>query len=154
MAITIEVPAKITFEDGTLVDVRIDIGGDQFSLGETYIPTPITYTATIAAGASLSDAIDLTTSDQRCARPAGIILPAGWDAADVTFSVSADGGATYFNLYDDADNEYVVQGGASRHVALNPADFASVTNLKIRSGTAGAAVNQADAVVVTIVAAR
>ena len=152
MAITITVPAKITIEDDTVV--QIDIGGSLVWLGETYIPVPVAYAADIANGASLTAGIDLTTSDQRCARPTGLVLPAEWDAADVTFQVSVDGGVTYYNMYDDADNEYVVQAGASRYVALNPSDFAGVSNVKIRSGTAGTPVNQTGAVTVTLQAAR
>jgi hypothetical protein len=96
-----------------------------------------TRTATIASGQSLSAAIDLGTYQL-----ARIAFPAAWTAADLTFQVSADG-TTYNNLYTAAGTEYTVEADASRDVILTRQDFEAIRYLKIRSGTSGAAVNQA-----------
>lgn len=100
-------------------------------------PYKTTHTATIANGASLSGAIELGP-----ARAARVDIPATWTTADLTFQVSYDG-TTYNNLYQADGTEYkLVVGGTSRSILLDVADFLSVPYLKIRSGTAGAAVNQ------------
>ena len=93
-------------------------------------------TATIANGASLSDAIDCAV-----ARLGRITLPAAWTAAALTFQVSPDG-TNWFNLYDAAGTEYTAQAAASRAVIIPVADFLSVRYLKVRSGTSGAPVAQ------------
>ena len=52
--------------------------------------------ATILDTASLSDAVELKGHDIL-----RIAMPAGWDAADLTFQVSDDGGTTFRNVYWD-----------------------------------------------------
>jgi hypothetical protein len=91
---------------------------------------------TIASGASLSGAVDLNGCGL-----VRIQMPAGWDAAVLTFQVSLDG-LTFANLYDRAGNEYTVQVAASSSIIVPPSDFAGLRWLKVRSGTAGVAVNQ------------
>ena len=93
---------------------------------------------TIANGASLSGAVD-TGGGTVC----GIAMPGTWTTANLTFQVSADG-ATYQDLYDKGGTEYTVTAAASRYIELPPADFAGIRFLKVRSGTTGTAVNQAD----------
>jgi hypothetical protein len=101
---------------------------------------------TIGAGASLSTAVDL--GGMVLTR---ILLPSGWDAADITFQESADN-STFYNLYNgSADTEYTIQGAASRSVIIPPADILGLAWLKVRSGTSGAAVNQVDAVTLTLI---
>lgn len=96
----------------------------------------VTTTATIANGASLSGAIDLSTG-----KLARIAMPASWTAANLTFQASYDG-ATYNDLYDQNGTEYTVTAAASRSILVPFADFIGIRYLKIRSGTSGAAVNQ------------
>lgn len=105
-----------------------------------------TASVTIGAGASLSDAANLTTIGQ-CV---GVVSDAAWDAAAVSFAVSMDGN-TFFPLRYQGVEFSEANPGASAYVALNPAVFAGVRYLKVRSGTSGAAVNQADATVVTLI---
>ncbi|CAK0744728.1 conserved hypothetical protein [Gammaproteobacteria bacterium] len=93
-------------------------------------------TATIANGASLSDAI---ATDG--AAVVGIVMPAAWTAANLTFQCSADD-VTFANLYDELGTEKTVTASTSRYIYLNPADFSGCDSLKVRSGTAGSAVNQ------------
>jgi hypothetical protein len=110
---------------------------------------------TIGAGASLSDAVDV-----HGLTIAAIVCPAGWDAADITFQASAEdrpvssdleGGATFYNVYTEADAEYTVQAGASRFITVDPQKFRGALWVKLRSGTSGVAVNQVDAVTVQVI---
>ena len=97
-------------------------------------------TATIANGTSLSAAIDMGVMS----RPRGLIMPAGWDAAAITFQVSNDG-ITFQNLYDDAAEVSVAAAGASRTIGFKY-DLRNILMrwqyLKIRSGPAAGPVNQ------------
>lgn len=151
MAFTIEVPAKITIEDDTVV--QIDIGGSLVWLGETYNPQPGALPVAITSGQSLSSALDLSTSDQRCGRLMALVMPAAWTAATLTFQVSADG-TDYFNLYDASGNQYEVDAAASQAIILPPGDFAGFRYLKIRSGTSGTPVVQAADRTITALTAR
>ena len=111
------------------------------------MPLPIRHVrqVTIAEDASLSGALSL--SDYSTAR---IDMPAGWDAAALTFQVSADG-TTWLNLYDSTGAEYAVAAAASTAIILPPSDFLSAGWLKIRSGTAGSPVVQTAARTLTVV---
>ena len=103
-------------------------------------------TVTIANGASLSDAAACAYK----AGPAGsgsyeslvgIVMPGTWTAANLTFQASNDN-STFTDLYNAAGTEVTVTAAASRWIAIDPADFAGVAYLKVRSGTSGSAVNQ------------
>lgn len=94
-----------------------------------------TATATIASGQSLSDVIDLSGRNLT-----GILLPAAWTAADLTFSVSIDG-VTYADLYDET-GEYALVVGASVFSGINIAPLMGFRYLKVRSGTSASPVNQ------------
>lgn len=96
----------------------------------------VTRTATIANGASLSDAIQTDG-----ATIVGISMPAAWTAANLTFQASHDD-ATFNNVYDEIGTEKTVIVSTDRHIVLNPVDFIGANSIKIRSGTAGTPVNQ------------
>ena len=96
----------------------------------------VTLTAVIANGQSLSAAA-LTDG----AELVGMVMPAAWTTANITFQASADG-STYNDLYDQYGTEINVPAGASRYIALNPGDFAGIKSVKVRSGTTGAPVAQ------------
>jgi hypothetical protein len=148
---TITIPAKLTIE-GNIV-TEIDIGGSLVWLGETYIPQPGAIDAIILSGASLTSAIDLSTSDQRCGRLMAIHMPAAWTTASLTFQGSPDG-ITYQNIYNASGAEYSVAAAASRDIILPPGDFAGFRYLKIRSGTSGTPVTQAADRTLTVLTAR
>lgn len=95
-----------------------------------------TATATIANAASLSGAVAL--SGKGIIR---IVMPGTWTAANLTFQTSADNN-TYNDLYTSTGSEYTVTAAASRSIILPPADFVGINYIKVRSGTAAAAVNQ------------
>lgn len=101
--------------------------------------------ATIASSGSLSGAVDL-----RGTTLSGYIMPSAWTTADLTFQGSVDG-TNFSALYDSFGNEINHPVAASRFVALNPADFAGIRYLKIRSGTTGTPVNQAAERIITLV---
>jgi hypothetical protein len=91
---------------------------------------------TILNGASLSNAATV-----RGGLPAVIEMPAAWTAASLTFQTSGDG-TNFFNLYDETGTEVSVTTDASRRIRLEPTHWAGLWQIKIRSGTAGVAVNQ------------
>lgn len=95
-----------------------------------------TVSVTIANAASLSGAVAVGDGVLT-----GIIMPAAWTAAVLTFQASFDG-TTFNDLYDEAGGEYTVAAAASRYISVPAGDFGGVLYLKVRSGTAGAAVAQ------------
>ena len=102
-------------------------------------------TVTIASGESLSGSIDFSSFT-----PVALVMPSAWTAASITFQASHNN-STWGNIYDKDGTEYTLTTAASRYVLLNPADFASVRGLKVRSGTAASAVNQEAARTITLV---
>lgn len=105
---------------------------------------------TIASGASLSGAGLCPPGYSLC----GIVFPSVWTAATMTFQASVDG-TTYNNIYNTAGTEYSVAGAsASRYIAVDPADFSGSYNIKVRSGTAAAPVNQGQTTIVLLVFKR
>lgn len=105
-------------------------------------------TATIANGASLSDALDLGN-----ARLYSIQMPAAWTAAALTFQASAEG-VTYADVHDTNGTELSYTVAASRFVRLTPDPWFGTRFLKIRSGTSGTPVNQGGARIITLVLRR
>lgn len=95
-----------------------------------------TLTATIANAASLSGAIDLAGFSQ-----VGLVMPAAWTAANLTFQGCDTLGGTYQDIYDSAGNELTVIAAASRCIADIP-ELAPFRFIKIRSGTSGTPVSQ------------
>ena len=94
--------------------------------------------ATILIDTSLSAAVELGGhSVER------IIMPTVWVAADLTFQVSDDGGATFQNLYWDWGAEMVVDAAVATTIELSPfVKLSNIDQLKVRSGTSGTPVVQ------------
>jgi len=111
--------------------------GDPERLQEVTAPPPVAMTVTIAAGESLSAAVQVD------GKFGALILPAGWTAAPLTFVGSFDG-VTYAAIYDGAVERTIAQADAvaGRLIALDPADWLAIKHIKIRSGTAAAPVVQ------------
>jgi hypothetical protein len=106
-------------------------------------------TVTIANGASLSDGIDLGSSAL-----AGILMPAAWTAAGLSFAVSTSLAGTYVPLWNSFGAEYIIASAsavASQHIVIPLVDFAGIQFIKVRSGTAAAAVNQGAARILTLI---
>jgi len=75
-------------------------------------------------------------------QPVGIITPAAWTDAVLTFQVSADDD-DYFDMYTSAGAEYTIPMGPDRYIALDPRDFWGAQYIKLRSGTTLVPVSQA-----------
>lgn len=106
-------------------------------------------TFTIANGASLSNSLRLGGLV-----PVGVIMPAAWTAAGLSFAVSQDD-STYYPIFDDAGAEITATVAASEFIIFtNIARLFGITPdlyLKLRSGTSAVAVNQGAARVLTLV---
>ena len=109
-------------------------------------------TATIASGQSLSASVSLGEKTL-----VGIVMPAGWDAADLTFQASADG-STFgeLNTSDQAAADAVAavqvhSPAAGQFIGLDPARLKGVAIVKLRSGTSGTPVNQTATRALTLV---
>lgn len=93
--------------------------------------------AVIASGASESAIVDLGGLHL-----AAIIMPAAWTAASVTILTSYDG-VNFLPAYDATGTEIALTVAASRLVVLDfDKTIALGNHIKLRSGTAGAPVNQ------------
>jgi hypothetical protein len=89
----------------------------------------------IANGASVSDEVELGPY-VLC----GIIMPAAWTAADLSYQVR--GHTTgWVDMCLDGD-ELTDAAAADQYVIVDPADFAGARFLRIRSGTTGTPVAQ------------
>jgi hypothetical protein len=103
-----------------------------------------TTTVVIANGASLSGTVDLGGR-----KLVALIMPDAWTAASLTFQGSVDG-TNFFNVYDGA-TERALTVAANYYSALAIGDWVGFRWIKIRSGTAALAVNQAAARTLTLV---
>lgn len=80
----------------------------------------------------------------------GIVMPAAWTAANLTFQGSVDG-VTYNEITDSAGTAVSVTAAAARYIPINPATLPGLQYVIVRSGTSGAAVNQTAARTITLV---
>lgn len=99
---------------------------------------------TIAAGASLSSALNLDNLTLVGQRLFGIIMPAAWTAANLTFQGSWDGGITWYDLLDAESGAAIVAVATAGKAAVlrDPTVFAAVPWLRARSGTEATPVAQ------------
>ncbi len=92
----------------------------------------------IASGTSLSGAADIGTAEL-----VGISMPAAWTAASITFAATIDNGANYLAVNDAAGNEVEVTAPvADKHILFSFAGIKGLNDIKLRSGTSAAGVNQ------------
>src|SRR3972149_1002650 len=94
-------------------------------------------TVQITEGTALTTEIDLRGYQLR-----GIIMPAGWTAANLTFQASDKAGGTFQDVYDDAGTEVVVTAAASRVIGVDKAALRGLNHLKVRSGPSATPVLQ------------
>lgn len=108
--------------------------------------TPVS--VTITNGTSLSPATALGDGVLT-----GIAMSAGWDAAALTFQVSADGGSTWGEMQStSAVVSYTAAAG--QYIAIDPTLWRGINMIKVRSGTSGSAVNQTADRILTLVTRR
>jgi hypothetical protein len=107
-------------------------------------------TAVIAAGQSLSAEADIGNKVL-----VGIVLPANWSAAagGLSFQASVDGGVTWNEVTTAAGSAYVVgyTAGGGAYLAIDPTTLRGISSFKVRSGPAGAPVNQTNLVAIQLV---
>lgn len=96
-----------------------------------------TINAVIPASGSLSPEVDLGQQTL-----VGIVMPAAWTAASLTFQVSPDGGTTWVELYTYAGVALALTVGTSQYIAVDPTQWKGVYSVKVRSGTSGTPVAQ------------
>jgi hypothetical protein len=93
----------------------------------------------------------------------GIIMPATWTTANLTFQVSTErinqtpaesAPSTFANVYDDSGNEVTVTAAASRALMLSQNVLIVGKTFKIRSGTSGTPVDQTATRVLTVLARK
>lgn len=102
----------------------------------------------IANGQSLSSIVRLSFSQALV----GILMPAAWDAANLTLQASLDADApvpVWTNVYKPDGTEYTILAAAGRFIAIPITDLLGFTAFKFRSGTAGTPVAQTAARVLT-----
>ncbi len=103
--------------------------------------------ATIAAGGSLSEAVNLVGK-----RVCALRSPSAVTGTTYTFEVSTDG-VNFAPFYDQTGTEVTaIHGGTARVTQVDPAQFAAVTHIRVRSGTLASPVTQTTAKVITIAA--
>jgi hypothetical protein len=107
--------------------------------------SPSVVQAPIAAGQSLSAPINLGAQALH-----GIVVPAGWTAAGLSFQVSPDG-VNFYELYNIGGTEVTATAAANTYIALDPTLWRTINCLKIRSGTAAAPVAQVSAAALQLV---
>ena len=94
--------------------------------------------ATILINTALSAAVELNGADI-----IRISMPAAWTAADITFQVSDDGGTTFRDLYMEWGFELGMWVDVDTSVEMSVfLRLLNIDQIKIRSGTSGAPVNQ------------
>ncbi|MGV8131611.1 MAG: hypothetical protein ACP5N7_05935 [Candidatus Pacearchaeota archaeon] len=113
--------------ESTLEALRV-IGVTEFTIS----------TAVIDSNVAVGDSIDLADD-----RLIAIIIPSTWTTANLTFLASL-GNGVWYNIYTYDGTELTYTAAASRWLIVKPIDFAGIRYLKIRSGTSGTPVLQAD----------
>lgn len=104
-----------------------------------------TTTVTIANGQSLSGAVDLSSYTL-----VGLVMPAAWTAAAITFQGSVDN-VNFFDVCDQNAEINVGAAAANKYILLSPATFVGLRYLKIQSGTNAVPVNQGQQTTITLV---
>lgn len=90
-------------------------------------------TVTIANGATLSDAVDLSGYVL-----VGLIIPAAFTGTTITFSMSDDN-ATFYGINNAGGTALSATVAVSKCILFTPGDFVGIRHLKLTSGSAEAA---------------
>ncbi len=85
----------------------------------------------------------------------GLLLPAAWDAANVTFLHALDPNAAFSPVFDRNGQEYVVVVAAGRVVTIPNIDLSALRYFKVRSGTSQIPIPQtADRIIQVMITGR
>lgn len=98
---------------------------------------PSSVVAAITNGQSLSAAVEVQ------GKLVGLIVPAAWTAAGLSFQGSIDG-TNFFDIYDDGVERQIASANVAinRLLSLDLNDWLPVQWIKVRSGTAAVPVAQ------------
>jgi len=107
------------------------------TLKDNHISAWEAFPVLINNGGFLSDAINVGGL-----RLFSICMPAAWTAANLTFQMSPDGGATWVDLKYQNGSEVMASAEVSTCIILDPSKYASLQYLRLRSGTADTPVVQ------------
>ena len=80
----------------------------------------------------------------------GIVMPAAWTAAALTFQASFDGGTTWLNM-QTASAELSYTAAAGQYIAVDPTLWRGANAIKVRSGTAASPVAQGADRILTLI---
>ncbi len=108
-----------------------------------------TTTVTILTGASLSNTVDLAGKTV-----VGIEMPAGWDAAALSFQTAASAAANVGDLYDEDGEVSIPTGSVVANGVIGfqkIARFEHAEFIAVRSGPTGSAVNQTAERIITLI---
>src|SRR3954463_4432954 len=86
-------------------------------------------TVTIASGATLSGAADLSGYTL-----VGLIMPAAFTGTSITFSMSDDAG-TFYAITNAGGTALSATVAASKCILVTPGDFVGIRHLKLTSGS-------------------
>jgi hypothetical protein len=111
----------------------------------------------ISLGTSLSAAADLAALQLQA-----IVMPAAWDAADLSFQISVDAGVTFNNFYIVGSgsgvgiwkrgyDELVIPVAAARIIGVFGFSFPKTIQIKCRSGRSSNPVNQTAARAISLI---
>ncbi len=105
-------------------------------------------TDTIAAGTALGAGFQINDMHLM-----GIIMPAAWTAAGLSFGGSYTGSG-YLPMQDQFGAEMTVPAAANKYIVFPPGYLSGINWLQVRSGTFAAPVNQAAAATLTFLVRR
>lgn len=94
------------------------------------MPVTIIDGPTIAAGESLSDALDCTNGAL-----VRLTMPSGWTPANLSFQISPDNIAPYSDLFDYQGHELMMAVTPGITVLFPPDFMAGIPFIKFRSGS-------------------
>lgn len=107
------------------------------SLKDTSVSAWEALSVTLASGSSLSGTINLGGL-----RLFGLTIPAAWTAAALSFQVSPDAGANWYELMGPDGAAVTLAPQTSCCMMLDPKFFAPFQYIRLRSGLAAAPVAQ------------
>jgi hypothetical protein len=105
------------------------------------------FQADFVDGTSLSNGVDFIFSNNSSPVYMFFIMPSVWNGTAITFQATDEKGGTYKNVYDSGGTEISVTVANNRVIvptAAIQAALASITHIKIRSGSSATPVNQQD----------
>lgn len=105
-------------------------------------------TVTIAASGNLSGELNVNAHEI-----VGVIMPAAWDPAGITFAAVLADGTTFGKIQNEAGTEKTLTSAAASVYIHLDTPLRAPGRIKVRSGTAGTPVTQTAERIITLVLA-